>query len=84
MTDSLGELRAVLAGVGERLGEAHGYAGTARDRLSDALGLLTALDGQHSEPLVPPELRRAGDELDRGLRLISSGAAVVADIGTRL
>ena len=54
MTDSLGELRAVLAGVGERLGEAHGYAATARDRLSDALGLLTALDGQHSEPLVPP------------------------------
>jgi hypothetical protein len=84
VTDSLGELRAVLAGVGERLGEAQGYAATARDRLSDALGLLTALDGQHSEPLVPPELRRAGDELDRGLRLISSGAAVVADIGTRL
>lgn len=84
MTDSLGELRAVLAGVGERLGEALGYASTARDRLSDALGLLTALDGQHSEPLVPPDLRRAGDELDRGLQLISSGAAVVADIGTRL
>jgi hypothetical protein len=84
VTDSLGELRAVLTGVGERLGEALGYASTARDRLSDALGLLTALDGQHSEPLVPPELRRAGDELDRGLRLISSGAAAVADIGTRL
>ena len=45
MTDSLGELRAVLAGVGEQLGEALGYAATARDRLSDALGLLTALDG---------------------------------------
>jgi hypothetical protein len=84
VTDSLGELRAVLAGVGERLGEALGYAATARDRLSDALGLLTALDRQHAEPLVPPELRRAGDELDRGLRLISSGAAAVADIGTRL
>ena len=45
MTDSLGELRAVLAGVGERLGEALGYAATARDRLSDALGLLTASTG---------------------------------------
>ena len=84
MTDSLGELRAALAGVGERLGEAMGYAATARDRLSDAMGLLTALDGQHSEPLVPPELRRAGDELDHGLRLISSGVAVVAEIGARL
>ena len=38
MTDSLGELRAVLAAVGERLGEALGYAATARDRLVDAVG----------------------------------------------
>jgi hypothetical protein len=84
VTDSLGELRAVLTGVGERLAEALGYAATARDRLSDALGLLTALDGQHSEPLVPPELRRAGDELEHGLGLINSGAAAVAGIGERL
>ena len=46
--------------------------------------MLSDLDGQHSEPLVPPELRRAGDELERGLHLISSGAAAVADIGARL
>ena len=84
MTDSLGELRAVLAEVGERLGEALGYADTARARLADAVGVLAGLDGAHSEPLVPPELRRAGDELDRGLQLISGGAAVVADIGARL
>lgn len=84
MTDSLGELRAILADVRERLGEALGYAATARDRLSDAVGLLSDLDGQHSEPLVPAELRRAGDELDRGLRLISGGAAVITDIGARL
>ena len=84
MTNSLGELRAVLTEVEQRLGEALGYAGTARARLSDAVGVLASLDGQHSEPLVPPELRRAGDELDKGLRLISGGAAVVADIGARL
>ena len=84
MTDSLGELRAVLTEVRERLGEALGYAATARDRLTDAVGVLTDLDGQHSEPLVPPELRRAGDELDHGLHMISSGAAGVADIGDRL
>ena len=84
MTDSLGELRAVLMEVRERLDTALGYAATARDRLSDALGLLSDLDGQHSEPLVPPELRRATDELDRGLQLISGGASVVADIGARL
>lgn len=84
MTDSLGELRAVLTEVRERLGEALGYAVTARERLADAVGVLSDLDGQHSEPLVPPELRRAGDELENGLRLISGGAAVVADIGARL
>jgi hypothetical protein len=84
VTDSLGELRAVLVEVREWLGDALGHAATARDRLSDALGLLSDLDGQHSEPLVPPELRRAGHELDRGLQLISGGAAAVADIGARL
>ena len=84
MTDSLGDLRSVLAEVGERLGEALGYADTARQRLADAVGVLSGLDGQHSEPLVPPELRRAGDELDHGLRLISGGASAVAAIGARL
>ena len=84
MTDSMGEVRAVLAEVGERLGEAIRYAGTARARLADALGVLVELDGQHGERLVPPQLRRAGDELDAGLRLINGGAEAVSAIGTRL
>lgn len=84
MTDSVGEVRAALAEVGERLGEALGYADAARARLADALGVLAELDGQHAEPLVPPELRRAGDALDAGLRLISGSADVVAGIGARL
>lgn len=84
MTDSLGDLRSTLVEVGQWLGEALGYADTARERLADAVGLLSGLDGQHSEPLVPPELRRAGDELDHGLRLISGGVSAVAAIGARL
>lgn len=84
MTDSLGELRAVLDDVGARLGEALGYADTARERLADAVGVLSLLDEQHSEPLVPPQLRRAGDELDRGVELINGGATAVAAIGARL
>ena len=84
MTDSLGELRSVLAEVGERLDEALGHAGAARAQLAAAVGVLSDLDGQHSEPLVPPELRRASDVLDQGLRFISGGAAIVADIGARL
>lgn len=84
MTNSLGDLRAALAEAGELLGEALGYADVARARLADAVGVLADLDGQHSEPLVPAELRRAGDELDRGLRLISRGASAVSAIGERL
>ena len=53
MTDSLGELRAVLAG--SRNGSARPSARRdARDRLADAVGLLDGAGRQHSEPLVPP------------------------------
>lgn len=84
MTDSLGDLRAALAEVGERLAEALGHVDLARARLADAVGLLEGLDAGHATPLVPPQLRRAGDELDRGLRLIAGGASAVAAIGARL
>jgi hypothetical protein len=83
VTDSLAEVRAVLVEVGDRLGEALGHAGVARERIADAVGVLSDL-GEHSEPLVPPQLRRAEQELDEGMRLISGGVAVVADIGARL
>jgi hypothetical protein len=81
--DSLAEVRAVLAEVGDRLGEALGHAGVARERLVDAVGVLDGL-GEHSEPLVPAELRRAEQELEEGLRLIHGGVVAVADIGARL
>jgi hypothetical protein len=84
VTESLGEIRTVLAGVAEQLGTAYRHAGVARARITDAIAVLTALDAGHSEPLVPVELQRAGAELDRGLTLIAGGAAVVADIDARL
>jgi hypothetical protein len=80
----LGELRLALAGVAEQIGAAYQQAGFARARIADAVALLDGLGQQHSEPLVPPALRRAAEELDRGLALISGGAAVVADIDARL
>jgi hypothetical protein len=82
--DSLGEIRAALAAVAEQIGSAQRHAGVARARLADAVAVLSALDGQHSEPLVPAELRGAQAELDRGLGLISGGATAVADIDARL
>jgi hypothetical protein len=80
----LGELRLALAGVAEQIGAAYQQAGFARARIADAVALLDGLGQQHSEPLVPPALRRAAEELDRGLALISGGAAAVADIDARL
>jgi hypothetical protein len=47
------------------------------------MGLLDGL-GEHREPLVPVELRRATDELDRGLGFIGAGEQRVAEIAARL
>jgi hypothetical protein len=80
----LGEIRSVLAGVAEQLGSAYQHAGLARARIADAVALLDGLGEQHSEPLVPAELRQAADELERGLGLISGGVSAVADIDARL
>jgi hypothetical protein len=80
----LGEIRAALAGVAAQITSAYEQAGIARTRIVDAVAVLSELGEQHSEPLVPDELRRAADELERGLGLISTGAAVVADIDARL
>ena len=80
---SLEEVRAMLLGAVEEIGQARRHAGDARGRLADAVGVLTGL-GEHREPLVPPELRRATDELDRGLGLIGAGEQRIADIAARL
>jgi hypothetical protein len=80
----VGEIRLALAGVVEQIGSGYEHADIARARITDAVAVLSDLGEQHSEPLVPVELRRAAEELERGLRLISSGAAVVADIDARL
>lgn len=84
MTSSLGEVRLILAEVAERVREAYRHASTARARLADAAALLEDLAVEHGESLVPPALVRAGDELDRGLRLIAGGVDAVADLDARL
>lgn len=80
----LTEIRVALAGVAEQINSAYEQAGIALALIADAVAVLSGLGEQHSEPLVPEELRRAAEELERGLGLISTGAAVVADIDARL
>jgi hypothetical protein len=84
MTESIAEVRAALAAVTESLDIAHQHARVARERLEEAVAVLTDLDGQHSESLVPPQLQRAGEELDNGLAAIGGGRDAVADLGARL
>ena len=80
----LGEIRFVLAGVNEQLGSAYEHAGLARERIADAVAVLDGLGEHHSTPLLPPELVKAAEELERGLGYISGGVAAVADISARI
>ena len=80
----LGEIREVLAGVTEQLGSAYQHAEAARERIADAVAVFDGLGEQHSTPLLPPELARAAEELERGLACITGGVAAVADISARI
>lgn len=84
MTGSIEEVRAGLLLVAERLGAADQFARQAGALLDDALAELTRVSEQHSDSLVPAELRQARDELDRGLGLVHAGSLAVSDIESRL
>jgi hypothetical protein len=81
---SLEEVRAVLVRAAEEVRTAQALAGRARAGISDAVALLDRLGTQNSQPLPPPQLRRAVDELDRALGLLQAGETAVADITARL
>jgi hypothetical protein len=84
VTGSLDEVRAGLLLVAERLAAADQFARRAGTLLDDALAELTRVSEQYSESLVPVQLRRARDELDRGLGLVNAGSMAVSDIEARL
>lgn len=77
----IGDVRVELAVVAEQIASAYRYTGVAHARIAEAV---TVLSGLGEQPLVPAELRRAVDELDRSLGLISGAVAAVADLGARL
>lgn len=81
---SLGEVRAGLQEVSERLREAYRCAKLAEHGLAEAVALLSKLDRGHHGQLVPPQLLRADQELSRSLGLITCGVESVSAIETRL
>lgn len=81
---SLGDVRAELAAASERAAAAAQLVGLARARVADAIAVLTAMEGQHSEPLLPEQWSRAREQLERVLEQLNAGAMVVADIDARM
>ena len=74
----------MLARVAEDLRTAYELAGRARTGLDEAVGVLKELGVQNAQPLPPPQLLSAVDQLDRGLGAINAGAMAVSDIAARL
>lgn len=81
---SLDEVRAVLAVVAADVRSAFELAGQARSGLDEAVGMLKELGVQNGQPLPPPQLLRAVDQLEHGLGAINAGAMAVSDIAARL
>jgi hypothetical protein len=81
---SLEEVRAVLAAVAVDVRSALELAAQAKAELDEAVGVLTELGAQNAQPLPPPQLLRALDQLDHGLGAIHAGAMAVSDIAARL
>ncbi len=74
----------MLLRAAEEVRTAYALAGRARNGISDAVAMLDRLGTQNSQPLPPPQLRRAVDELDRAMGLLQAGETAVTDIAVRL
>lgn len=74
----------MLIAVAEDVRTAYALADRARAGIVDAVAVLDQLGTQNAQPLPPPQLRRAADELERGLGVLAAGASAVSDLAARL
>lgn len=68
---SIDAIRATTAQVRDQLVAAHQDVRIAREQLADAVRTLTDLSRNHSESLIPPEHRRADEQLAGCLDLLA-------------
>lgn len=68
---SIEAIRATTAQVRDQLVAAHHDVTTAREQLSDAMRTLDDLSRNHSESLVPPQHRRADEQLAGCLEMLA-------------
>lgn len=68
---SLTELMATLRATEAQLDEARRGIASGRRSLSEAKAALAKLDPDHPETVVPPEMSRADDQLERTSALVA-------------
>jgi hypothetical protein len=74
---SIEVIRAVTAQVRDEIVVAHHEVHIAREHLADAVRTLTDLSRNHSESLIPPEHRRADEQLAGCLEMLAGSLACV-------
>ncbi|HEX9338284.1 MAG TPA: hypothetical protein VF892_20465 [Pseudonocardiaceae bacterium] len=74
---SIEAIRAATADVRDQLTAAHHDVAAARGQLAAAVRILDDLSRNHSSSLVPPEHRRADEQLAGCLELIAGSLACI-------
>ncbi|MFR9730931.1 hypothetical protein ACL03H_17030 [Saccharopolyspora sp. MS10] len=81
---ALTELLAAVRATEAKLDEARRQLSTGRRALSETQAALARLDPDNPETVVPPELRRADDQLERTLTQLAQVAESLRAFATRL
>ncbi|MCP2262041.1 hypothetical protein LX15_005773 [Streptoalloteichus tenebrarius] len=81
---SIAELRAALEAVREQLRVAHAASSSARESLEESRSLFLDVGRNHPEPLLPPELAKALDQVDHALSLVVAAITSLDGYATRL
>ena len=81
---SIEALGATLAGINEQLRDGYRVLHVAQQRLAEAGAHLAELSDNHSESLVPPQLRAANDALLAGMDQLAGSMAATERLAARL
>jgi hypothetical protein len=74
---SIEAIRAEVGGARERINAAYQETQLARERLAEAVRVLTELSRGHTESLLPPQLAHADEQLAEGLAALAGSLDVM-------
>lgn len=81
---SVGELRETLRSAESHLEQALGQLGAGRTALTEATTALSRLNPDNPETVVPPEARRADDQIERTWTLVEHILDTLRDYSSRI